>query len=87
MAVLKRALAGRTDRAGCDVLDDVDEWLEQEEYAKEFPKLVEPHSLKWDIRNRRLNGLEGLGAIRKVGRRFLVHRRRYTAYRLGELRP
>jgi hypothetical protein len=64
----------------------MENWLEQDEYAREHPKFSSPAAIRRDITNRKFNGLERAGAIRKVGRRFLIHRRKYTAYRLGELR-
>ena len=69
-----------------DPLDEFKHWMEQEDYAKAHPKFSSFSAIRRDIVNRRLNGLEKSGAIRKVGRRFLIHRLKYTAYRFGELR-
>jgi hypothetical protein len=70
-----------------DPLADIADWVTPEAYEKEFPLIATAYAITRDVWNRHALGLEKLGAIRKVGRRCLVHRKRYTAYRLGELRP
>ena len=69
-----------------DPMEDLNEWVTREEYEEEFPKIATASAITRDVWNRRALGLEEAGVIRKVGRRCLIHRRRYTAYRLGELR-
>lgn len=60
------------------------EWRTPEEYASEFPHLATVSAILWDIVHRHENGLAEADGTRKVGRRFLVHRIRYSEFRLGE---
>jgi hypothetical protein len=76
----------KQSRQHADTLTELSEWLEFAEYLNEFKKFSSLAAIRRDITNRRFNGLEKAGAVRKVGRRFLIHRTKYTAFRLGELR-
>jgi hypothetical protein len=68
-----------------DPLSDIEDWLTPEEYESKYAKIATASAITRDVWNRTALGLEKIGAIRKVGKRFLIHRRLYTAYRLGEL--
>jgi len=60
------------------------DWQPPKSYAAEFPHLATESAVLWDIVHRHENGLAEADAVRKVGRRFLVHRIRYSEFRLGE---
>ena len=81
-----RSKASKRGRMTRDSLADIDNGLTPDEYEREYPKIATASAITRDVWNRRALGLEQAGAIRKVGKRFLIHRRLYTAYRLGELR-
>lgn len=62
------------------------EWLTPEEFAAEFPKIAHAYAIRRDVWRREALGLESIDAVRKVGKRVLIHRHRYAAWRLGDLK-
>jgi hypothetical protein len=72
-------------RVKVDPLIDVDDWLTPEEFEGQFPKIATASAITRDVWNRKALGLEQAGVIRRVGKRCLIHRKRYVLYRLGEL--
>jgi hypothetical protein len=65
-----------------DVLADIPNWITPAEFAKDYPNIATEKAIAKDIWLRKTLGLESAGAVRRVGRKFLVHRVRYAAYRL-----
>jgi hypothetical protein len=62
------------------------EWLTPEEFAAEFPKIAHAYAIRRDVWQREALGLVTIDAVRKVGKRVLIHRHRYAAWRLGDLK-
>jgi hypothetical protein len=69
-----------------DPLEDIDDWVSPQEFERQFPQIATASAITRDTWHRRALGLEAARVIVKCGRRCLIHRRRYVAYRLGELR-
>lgn len=70
-----------------NVLADIHNWVTPEQFEAELPLIATAAAITRDVWNRHELGLEKINAIRRVGRRCLIHRERYAAYRLGQLRP
>lgn len=77
----------RKPRASGAIIPDVENWLTPEEFEREFPKIASANAIRRDVWRRRELGLETIAAVHKVGKRVLIHRHRYAAWRLGELIP
>jgi hypothetical protein len=70
-----------------DPAADLHNWITPEQFAHEFPLIASTQAVMRDVWRRDELGLTERGAVRHVGRRYLVHRLRYAEYRLEEHKP
>jgi len=68
------------------VMSDPENWLTPEQFAAEFPNIAHAFAIRRDVWRRGELGLVAIDAVRQVGKRVLIHRHRYAAWRLGDLR-
>ena len=68
------------------VMSDPENWLTPEQFAAEFPNIAHAFAIRRDVWRRDELGLVAIDAVRQVGKRVLIHRHRYAAWRLGDLR-
>lgn len=75
---------GANQQAAADLMSDLDQWVLLASYCEQHPTICTLAAGRRDISNRAVNGLVEHDAVRKVGKRFLVHRTRFTQFRMGE---
>jgi len=55
----------------------IDYWKDQAEFVKSHPQFSSSQ-VNYLMRNRRLNGLDRIGAVKKIGRKLYIHELRFS---------
>lgn len=55
----------------------IDQWKDQVEFVKSHPQFSSSQ-VSYLMRNRKLNGLDRIGAVRKIGRKLYIHELRFS---------
>ncbi len=55
----------------------IDYWKDQAEFVNSHPQFSSSQ-VNYLMRNRRLNGLDRIGAVRKIGRKLYIHELRFS---------
>jgi len=55
------------------------QWKDQELFVRDNPQFAKPQ-ISYLMRNRLLNGLDSLNAVRKVGRKLYIHEERFAEW-------
>jgi hypothetical protein len=76
----RRAVAAPTPKQPTNPED----WVTAQQYVAQHSMLATRWAIRWAILHRAENGLDAADAVRKVGNRYLIHRSRFSAWRLGE---
>lgn len=56
----------------------LDDLFSAEDLAKQYPKVLRPETLIWQLRNRDQNGLAA--AVVKIGKRLMISKSRYERW-------
>ena len=55
----------------------IDYWKDQAEFVNSHPQFSSSQ-VSYLMRNRRLNGLDRIGAVKKIGRKLYIHELRFS---------
>ena len=63
--------------APTDLKNSIDLWKDQYTFAQSHPQFSKSQ-ISYLLRNRKLNGLDKIGAIKKIGRKLYIHELRFS---------
>ena len=63
--------------APTDLKNNIDLWKDQYTFAQSHPQFSKSQ-ISYLLRNRKLNGLDKIGAVKKIGRKLYIHELRFS---------
>ena len=62
-----------------NVKNSIDLWKDQYTFAQSHPQFSRSQ-ISYLLRNRKLNGLDKIGAVKKIGRKLYIHELRFSSW-------
>jgi len=60
-------------------INPLDKWKPQQQFCKSNPQF-EPHQISYAMRQRHINGLDEIGAVRRFGRKLYIHEGKFALW-------